>query len=163
MRSDKKLLVILIVFVYILSGCSQAGSGSENGEGREQQETSQQAQVQIDIEFLKENLMLGMTKEEVADLCGQQYEEVIDALDDLLVWRYDFPNIPEYHYTALENMDSADIEGLVDGNMRMQLFIGWGEEETVRNFSVLYTSEEDEHIYEYRIMIDGTVKESRIL
>lgn len=112
-------------------------------------------------EFLwkvKEELEIGMTESEVIEMMGSDYAEVVSAMDDQVVWRYDVETVTGYNFVASD--DFVDMEGLQNGEVKVQLFITWGENSSVEKFSAIYLDENDGNIYDYRVFPDNSVKET---
>lgn len=118
--------------------------------------------VDLTATVVKEKLKLGMSKEEVKNLLEVDYDaEVTSSMNDTKMWRYDFGKKEGYTFTAPDNMDEVDIQGLEDGSLKSQLFVEFDKEEKVQSFS-FYSKNEKGELVESRLMQDGTVKESTI-
>ncbi|MGG1600706.1 hypothetical protein [Paenibacillus naphthalenovorans] len=110
----------------------------------------------IDVDYIKQNLKMNMSQDEVKKLLGSSYTEVTNAMEGNKMWRYDIGTKQGYNYQG--EMDSIDMDGLINGSVTIQLFVDWSEEKTVNHYSFLYLK--DGKIYEYRVFEDGQVKES---
>ncbi|WP_100333232.1 hypothetical protein [Bacillus alkalisoli] len=94
----------------------------------------------------KEQLYLGMEKEDVLRVLGNQYVEVesADGVErDVLLWRYDF--VKESGYVYEEEYDFLDIAGVVSGKMDYQILINLAGDEVVR-YTILYRYSEEKTI-----------------
>ncbi|MDW7675046.1 MAG: hypothetical protein SCK28_10965 [Bacillota bacterium] len=114
------------------------------------------------VDIIKSSLKTGLTKNDILLLFGEKYQEVYSAMDEEKMWRYDFITEDNYQFTNENQLDFADIEGLLTGAVEMQLFIGWTDEELVKDFSLLYSEQKGERIIEYRVFPDGTTREGAI-
>ncbi|MCD8510026.1 MAG: hypothetical protein LRY73_09265 [Bacillus sp. (in: Bacteria)] len=123
-------------------------------------ESSPQLTANEMLAVIKEELELGMTEEEVTTLLGTNYQEVVAAMDDSRVWRYDVETAEGYQNTAVD--DFVDMEGLMQGDIKMQLFITWGENGKVRTFSSIYQNKTDGNIYNFRVYSDNTREDVQI-
>lgn len=123
-------------------------------------ESSPQLSANEVLVIIKEELELGMTEEEVTTLLGTNYQEVVAAMDDSHVWRYDVETAEGYQYTAVD--DFVDMEGLLQGDIEMQLFITWGEDGKVKTFSSIYQNKTDGNIYNFRVYSDNTREDVQI-
>lgn len=98
----------------------------------------------ITLDYIKQNLKLGDTQEQVKMKFGSQYIEYLSVLNGNKVWRYNYVSDKNYTFKG----QYGDWEGLNSGRMKMQLFIDWTEEGTVGGFGIHYKGE-DGKIYEY--------------
>ncbi|WP_243299459.1 hypothetical protein [Bacillus litorisediminis] len=129
----------------------------EDNETPEKENGEIKYDVATALSVLKEDLRLGMTQDEVSGLFGTDYEEVSSEIDNEHKWRYDIGTRVGYQYS--EDYDFADMDGLLNGNVKMQIWVAWDEESKVKSFSSLYVNPEDEKLYEYRVFPDGTVRD----
>jgi hypothetical protein len=121
----------------------------------------QLTQIEINVQYIRENLQLGFPAEKVQELLGGGYSEVTSAMDGEKMWRYDFPREEGYRFEDPYMLDFIDLDGLRSGLMRMQLYVTWTGEDTVACYTV-YSGDGSGKIYEYRVFPDGTEKESGI-
>jgi hypothetical protein len=112
------------------------------------------------LSIVKEDLQVGLTEKEIKEILGSAYSEVFSAKDERVVWRYDVETVTDYNFLAAD--DFADIEGIQNGEVKMQLFITWGEDYTVNSISALYRKETDGKIYNYRVYPDNITEESQL-
>lgn len=108
------------------------------------------------VDDIKQHLKMDMTQDQVIELLGTKYTEVTNAMEGNMMWRYDLGAKPDYSYQG--EMDSVDMEGLINKSLAIQLFIDWSEDQVVNHYSFLYLK--DGQIHEYRVFHDGYVKES---
>ncbi|WP_018130723.1 hypothetical protein [Effusibacillus pohliae] len=97
----------------------------------------------ITLDYIKQNLKLGDTQEQVKARFGDQYKEINDVEVGNNAWRFDYVADPSYTFTG----QYGDWDGLRSGRMRMQLFINWTDKSTVLSILVHYNK--DGKIYEY--------------
>jgi len=118
--------------------------------------------VDLTATVVKEKLKLGMSKEEVKNLLEVDYDaEVTSSMNDTKMWRYDFGKKEGYTFTAPDNMDEVDMQGLEAESLKSQLFVEFDKEEKVLSYAFYSKNEKGERV-EYRLMQDGTVKETKI-
>ncbi|MTI47402.1 MAG: hypothetical protein FH761_06155 [Firmicutes bacterium] len=108
------------------------------------------------LEFIKNNIELGMSKEELKEIIGEvtvinPSESIIPGYGTTEVWRYDFTKddyIMNYDEEIKDKM-IIDKLGIEKGDMKTQLFIEWskGENIEINNISVFYYKKGE--IYEY--------------
>lgn len=113
--------------------------------------------------FIKDNLKLGVPKDQVVELFGNKYTDVLGPDSEeygKYHWRYDFLTEGDYHY--YNELDEVDIDGLTLGRVKIILFIAFNKEYNVQSYSYYYYDKAKECISEFRIMDDGTIKEGRI-
>jgi hypothetical protein len=113
-----------------------------------------------ELSYIKEKLELGMTKAEVKELFGRSYTSVFHAVDGNEVWRFDtvteegYMVVPEAGMEAIAHYDRS---GLLTGKLSSQLFVGWTQDNIVKDIMVYYPS--NGKIYEYHILEDGQTGE----
>ena len=122
-------------------------------------ETAKEAQQNLSL--IKEELKLGLSQEAVQSLFSENYKKVKSAMDDSVMWRYDF-GAREGYTSPDDGYDFADIKGLQSGMIQVQLFISWNSEYKVNRYSVIYLNGNDGKIYEYHLFSDGEEKEQAI-
>jgi hypothetical protein len=109
------------------------------------------------VAMIREQVKLGLTKEEVENNLGSDYQKVKASDDDSEMWRYDFGT--KDGYTSPDNeYDTGDVKGIQNGNLDAQLSIRWTEENTVSSYSVIYLNSGDGRVYDYRVFSDGGEK-----
>lgn len=122
-------------------------------------ENKAQAGGPVNLEYVKQNLKLGLTKEQVLKLFGNQYAEVTNAMTDSKMWRY---NIAKGSYKPKQDdLDAVDTDALKSGELSLQLFIDWTKDNKVGTYTV-YTKKSDGKVYEYRLSPDGTASETAL-
>lgn len=57
----------------------------------------------------------------------------------------------------------TDIEGMLNGEIKMHVWITWDEQGKITSISTLYVNPEDGVIYDYSVLPDGQVKEGPIM
>ena len=95
-------------------------------------------ETRLGAEHWKEQLYLGMEKEDVLRVLGENYVEVesADGVErNVVLWRYDF--VEEAGYVYEEQYDFVDIDGVKSGKMDYQILINLAETEVVR-YTILY-------------------------
>ncbi|MGM0943140.1 MAG: SRPBCC family protein [Bacillota bacterium] len=96
----------------------------------------------FDKEFIKDNLGIGMNKSEVIDLIGEADVVGVDPKNALPYWRYDIGATDDYENELDKQLGDGivhaiDEEGIRNGIVKMQLFIGWRDGE-ISNISNTY-------------------------
>lgn len=169
----KKLTLIFssLLILGSLVACSSEPSSKEDNHQEENQpkESTEKANDKGStkqdenetVAMIKEQVKLGLTKEEVEKNLGSDYQKVKASDNDSEMWRYDFGTKDDYKSLGNE-YDTGDVKGIQNGNIDVQLFISWTEENTVSNYSVLYLNSGDGRVYNYRVFSDGEEKEQAI-
>jgi len=113
------------------------------------------------VQSLVARMKIGLTKSEISKLIGDKYVEVENAMDGSTMWRYDFAVKDGYVYKATvidsKEIDQVDSTGLEVGSLHMQLFVGFWDAGTVRDYSLYYKGQ-DGKIYNYRLYGDGRIQ-----
>lgn len=141
----KSLIIIFLFFSFLLGGCFS--------------DSKQEYLSQMDFEEIKEIIKLGLSKKEVKEILGEPTgvakENSLEGIpDNPEYWRYDFPN-NGYSFNA-DTPDGVDIEGLQNGDMKMQLRLSWSSgffSREVASYSIFYKGN-DGLVYWY--YSDGT-------
>ncbi|MEX2416295.1 MAG: hypothetical protein WD424_09125 [Paenibacillaceae bacterium] len=113
-----------------------------------------------ELSYVKKKLELGMNKAEVKKLFGRSYTSVQHAVDGNEVWRFDWVTeegyvvIPEAGIEAVAHYDRS---GYLTGKLSAQLFVGWTQDNVVKDVKVYYIA--DGKIHEYHILEDGQTGE----
>ncbi len=108
---------------------------------------------------IKNDLKIGMTKNDVIEVFGQNYILVDDngdlenGLDEH--WKYPFFQEKEYHPSVPDYV--VDEEGLRSRKIGVSLFIGWKNEQ-VSLYSITYVMGQNNEIYMY-VNQNGTTEE----
>jgi hypothetical protein len=119
------------------------------------------ASAEVGLTQITESLHLAQDMSEVLVLMGGDYTEVMSMMEEMPMWRYDFPAEPGYTYTCPSGEDCVDIQGLQTGSMALQLFISWTDTDQVYDYTI-YIGTGTGSVNEYRVFADGTVRKSRI-
>jgi hypothetical protein len=126
------------------------------------QKKDEERKTQISQEFIIARLNLGMSKEEVASIFGNQYT-VVWGKDTTEIWRFDLGKAPDYtpltekHGNVL--LDNIDEEGIKNGNIHIQLFVNW-KNDIVSSYSFYYLDETKQKVMEYHHYEDNTIEET---
>ncbi|WP_163580519.1 hypothetical protein [Gracilibacillus saliphilus] len=137
---------------------------SEDDSQKSKDATKEQSvdEQEIDIEFIKNELKIGMIEQEVKELIGEPFKKGYDAKNAEPTWLYNIRPIKGYYFEQpFENediVDAIDEEGLKNGEVEIILFITW-EEDKVSYVNASYTNDKGQ-IKKYRLFEDRTVKES---
>jgi hypothetical protein len=116
----------------------------------------------LTIDFVKNNLEIGMSKKEVNELLGSDYKETIGAMDGKIFWRYDVGTKSGYHYAPDDGMDDMiDIEGLKGKSVDAIISVFWNNTFEVRTFAIYYLRE-SQKVIEYRVFPNGTIRETQL-
>jgi hypothetical protein len=121
--------------------------------------------TEITAAYIKENLNIGMLNEELTTLIGSPNAKGVTAMDGLESWRYDFIQTEDYQfeefpeYKEMGIVDTVDMEGLLNGDLQMQLFLNW--KDGVISHIVLY-EKVNNSINEYRAFQNGEIREMTI-
>ncbi len=108
-----------------------------------------QEAVKPDIDFIKENLEVGMEKEDIKGIFGDDYATVTCHKFGNEVWRYDYSE--ESSYSFVTGVNDVDVDALEKGILSGQLFLGWTGAGALQNYSFLYYNEADGRVYHYAV------------
>ncbi|MET3695888.1 hypothetical protein SAMN05877753_102582 [Bacillus oleivorans] len=137
---------------------SELNTGVTHNFGKEDDETNENENPDVEVRnalsVLKEEFRLGISQDEVGRLLGTDYAKVLSAMNNEKQWRYDIGTKEGYHYS--EQHDFADMDGLQNGDVKMQIWVTWDEESKVKSYSSIYVNPDDGKLYEYRVFPDGT-------
>lgn len=139
-------VLVILMGLMLLSGC-HSSIHTNNME------------VKLDKEVISSTLKLGMTQDETRKSIKHKYTEILAAMDNAKMWRYDLDAKEGYHYK--EDMDFADIDGILNGSLFAQLFVTWTNDLRIESYSILYIGE-DGRIHEYRMNDAGEIKDTII-
>jgi hypothetical protein len=137
---------------------------SEDDSQKSKDATKEQSvdEQEIDIEFIKNELKIGMTENDVKNLIGDPSKTGSDAMTAQPFWRYNIRPAKGYYfegpYDNPEIIDALDTEGLKNNEVDIILGLLW-KEGKVDFISASYATENDE-IITYRMFEDGTTDES---
>lgn len=116
------------------------------------------------IRQMVNKLKLGLSEAEVKDVFGDNYVEVVGAMAGEQMWRYDFVGEEDYQFETESFdgvfIDSVDRDGIINGSMRMQLFITWSEragQNEVESYALYYRGH-DGNMYNFRLYADGKIQ-----
>ncbi|MFS1512463.1 hypothetical protein VQL36_08515 [Chengkuizengella sp. SCS-71B] len=115
-----------------------------------------------EIRMIQDNLQIGLSKQDISKLLGDQYAESVSPLDDIVMWKYDLLTSPNYIFDSESHSDAIDFEGFISGDIGAQLFVEWGADELTNHFVMYYVCGEEGEICEYRAWDDGTTNETKI-
>ncbi|GIQ71062.1 hypothetical protein DUZ99_03330 [Xylanibacillus composti] len=133
---------------------------SEEGNTAVEDDSTETAAIPFTVAQLDANMAIGMTKEEVAALIGDDYAEITMAMDNAEGWRYDIGAVDGYSFDDV--LDSVDLEGIKQGDVALQIFIQFDSEGQVNGYSA-YQADEDGSISVYQWLENGELKTDTIL
>ena len=153
-----------------LVGCApDEQPADEENQGEEQQGDEQQGDNEEDenategkterpqfddvVAAIKDEMELGLTKDEVRELFGEPNAERTTN-EDIERWRYDFGK-EEYEFES--KIMAVDAEGLQNGNMTAQMIVEYGDDDTVDSYIGFYLK--DGQIMQYRVNEEGETEE----
>ncbi|OEF95706.1 hypothetical protein [Desulfuribacillus alkaliarsenatis] len=116
---------------------------------------------EVTMTTVRYELFIGMTEKDVIKVLGNQYKQVIGAMDNSRLWRFDINTVDGY-VSPDDELDTGDIDGLLSGALSIQVFIQWDDTGLVNGFSALYLNEADGRVYSYYKFEDGSVIEQAI-
>lgn len=133
-------IILCLLFSLLLVGCSQ--------------ESKQEGLSEVNVEELKKSLSIDFSKKEVKELLGKPddvaKENSLKGGDkgNPEYWRYDFPT--EGYSFDTETPDDIDLEGLLKGDMKIQLRLAWTSDfpKKLGSYSIFY-KDNDGLIYWY--------------
>ncbi|RSK27657.1 hypothetical protein EJF36_12650 [Bacillus sp. HMF5848] len=152
----KKMYLLLLLLLVSFTGCSTESTLEQVSHEDNNKLQSEVLEADNDdlVKTVQEKMQLNLTKENVTDLLGNQYQKIKSSYDDSDMWRYDI-GTKEGYQSPDDEYDTGDIQGLQNGSIQAQLFISWNEENRVRNYSIIYYDSNDSKVYDYRVFSDG--------
>lgn len=121
-------------------------------EGKPEAPITQVEKEEVTLNFIKEKLIIGMTTDQVYSILGTP-----SVGDQTELWRYDIGTSNDYSFIS-QGEDHIDSEGLINGKLKLQLFISWDSHKTLNKISVAYYDPADNYIDVYHRFQDGTEK-----
>lgn len=113
----------------------------------------------ITKDYITQRISIGMTKVEITNLFGEDFEEIEGEMNCLKYWRYDLKNCNNYSYKPLYPVQ-ADFDGIKCGIIKYQLFVEWSPDNTVNHYFLYYSK--GNKIWEYRVLPNLEVIETCI-
>ncbi|GGB41606.1 hypothetical protein [Fictibacillus barbaricus] len=151
----KRFLIAVLLFSMIMLG------GVVNTSLVRDSVTVQASENHISLDELKTKLKIGQSEKEVKSIMGGSYTKVKGGMDNSSMWRYDIDTIEGYKFKS--DTDEVDLNGLQSKWIELIVFIKWDEEsKTVSSLAAYYVDETDERIHEYRLLSDGTARDTVI-
>jgi beta propeller repeat protein len=95
---------------------------------------------EISLLFVTGNIQYGADPEEVMEYWGKPCGTMVNSQTGNISWRYDFPSHENYTFTPASELSDVDDKGLISGEMKLQLHIGWYENKVA--YFVLYYANE---------------------
>ncbi len=118
------------------------------------------SQIKEKVDFIKKNLKLRQTQQEVATILGKDYfiandnGDIENGSDSF--WKYRF--YMEKGYTSQLEDHQIDEQGLRSRKVGVELFIGW-KEERVYFYSISYVQGKENDLTFYLVNPDGSTSE----
>ena len=144
--------ILFMVFIQLLHFDSNSVNSS-NALG-----ISNVSEISIEdkVEELKKSLKLGLTQSAVKNMLGEHYISVNDNGDiengSDEFWKYSFFKSEDY---TPPNSHEIDEQGLKQGKVGVDLFIGW-KDEKIHFYSISYPKNDKSYIYFYIVNPDGS-------
>jgi hypothetical protein len=101
-----------------------------------------------ELSYIKDKLHLGMNKTEVKERFGRSYTNVLNSVEGNEIWRYDLVSDKDYIVASETGKDAFDRSGLLTRKLSSQLFVGWTNDNVVKDIELYYVV--DGKIHEYR-------------
>ncbi|MDP5273942.1 hypothetical protein [Chengkuizengella axinellae] len=133
----------------------------EQNEEEPPEETSNTT-FENDIDTIQSSLQIGLSKEDITEMLGEQYSEFVSPLDDIIMWKYDLLTSSDYIYDAESQSDAIDFEGFMNGTIGAQLFVEWSYDEFTNHYVMYYVCGDEGEICEFRVWDDGSITKSQI-
>lgn len=115
--------------------------------------------------LIKDNITIGALEDKVISLLGQ-YNQKIHSLEpsekEKYVYRYDILCEEGYKFIAIPEVDYLDINEIKEGLLKIQLFVGFTEENTVNSLAYYFLNTTNNKVYEYRVLTNGDIREMSI-
>lgn len=113
----------------------------------------------VDLSFLKENLVPGMSKSQIKQLLGEDYEKGINHLNQHELWRYIIGEVEGYEFET-PNKDEVDVNGIKNGKLKFHVAISF-ENDVIESVSINYLDSTG-NMAEYLINDSGYLKDPSI-
>ncbi|MGD6942017.1 hypothetical protein ACQCT6_08270 [Cytobacillus gottheilii] len=110
-----------------------------------------------DIKTLKEMSNPTHSKDEIISTFGEPADVLRGAMDNNLLWRYDYKNDENYVFT--HDLDAIDVDALKSGELEYVIYISFEQDEQTVNSIAIYYIDQDGKFHEYREYADGYVKD----
>lgn len=151
----KRFLIAVSLFIMIMMGSVVNDTVAKDSI------TVQATEKQVSLEDVKAKLKIGQSEKEVKSILGGSYAKVRGAMDNSLLWRYDLNTMQGYKFKT--DTDEVDLNGLQSKEVELIVFIKWNEEsKTVSSLTAYYVDETDGRIHEYRLLSDGSSRDTII-
>ncbi|SCW52459.1 hypothetical protein SAMN04487970_101299 [Paenibacillus tianmuensis] len=132
-------------------------------EPMKQEAIASDEKISKQVNYMKSNLKLGMTQEEVRSLLGDKFIDVEDNGDlengGDSFWLYSFFKQDDYKSPFPDYV--VDKDGLKERKVGADLFIAW-KNKKVHLYSISYVHGSDNQVHQYVIRPDGTKEEGPI-
>lgn len=161
---DKKAWKWVVIAVAVFSAIVFIGLSNSKNSVKEIDGSNVDQNIRINtsknpeeiIKFIKENVKLEMTQDEMKKFLGSPTEikpatDIIQGYTTTEVWRYDFQEEGyqmKYDTELVENM-LVDTTGLTDGKMKAQLFVEWSKGDSIISNSIFIFYLKEDEIYRY--------------
>ncbi len=109
------------------------------------------------LDYLKTNLKLGKSKEEILQLIEFDYVKVLPVEGVAEMWRFDIGANEGYKYE--NNVDSVDLDGLSSESISLILFLTWNSKDELWNYAIYYKNSADGSIKECSLSENEKIKE----
>jgi len=116
----------------------------------------EQLSAEEQIEVYKEKL-IGLSKQEVEQLLGPNYQEIDDERLGDINWRYDFSNHRSYLFYKDTVIDADKV--FHDLGMKIILFIGWDKKTDKTNFISMYYKDSNGDVQFESVSAEGNFKQ----
>ncbi|WLD92997.1 hypothetical protein [Alkalihalobacillus sp. AL-G] len=108
----------------------------------------------ITLEYIKEQLTINQSPQEVKTLLGNEYHQVIGMMNNTQMWRYDIGTKDGYSFET--EFDIVDEKGLNQKEVKIILFINWNSETNLTDYISAYYLNGN-NLCNYRMSSEGTV------
>lgn len=128
-----------------------------------QQEPKSNEQASNDVieyvNYLKDNLKRDMEQQKLLKVVDYPYTEMYSSMYGDLTWRFDIMADDTYTFDNPHNIDLVDIDGLLEGKVKIILFALWNEKGKLRTYSIYYFNPIEKTLVDYSMLPDGSFKE----
>ncbi|WP_188208236.1 PhoU family transcriptional regulator [Alkalibacillus aidingensis] len=139
-----KRIILGILLIVIIAGCANNNS-----------ESNVYSIPDIDKEFVENKAEIGLNKEEVKDIFGEEY--ISGNVDSSDIWFYDGVK-DNYEYDP--RLEAVSHEEIKSDNVKYQLYINFNDDETFR-YSYFYKGN-DGKVWQFSLNPDGTATEEAV-
>lgn len=137
-------IILVILLIVIIAGCANSNS-----------ESNTDSLSAIDKEYVENKAEIGLNKEEVKDIFGEEY--ISKNVDSSELWLY---HSVKGNYEYAPSLEAVSHEEIKSDNVIYQLFINFNDDKAFR-YSYFYKGD-DGKVWQFSLNPDETITESAV-